>query len=136
MLRFKSAGEPENAGMASSSYGVTEWVVEYILSEPCGYTKIQNSPSIELRSEHDVTSNSERIIGFSIKVTGEYDAKEVLKKANQQAKRLADIITFKREKRVTSHLAGFRKKTGADASPDANFLLVTESASAIMDAIV
>jgi hypothetical protein len=36
--------------------------------------------------------------------------KEVLEKANQRAKRLTDIMTFKREKRVTYHLTGFMKK--------------------------
>jgi hypothetical protein len=100
--------------MASSSYGVTDWKVGYTLSEPCGYTKIQDSPSIELRTECDVKSRSERITGFAIKVKGEYDKEEVVRKANQQAKRLADIITFKREKRVTYHLTGLMEKIGTD----------------------
>jgi hypothetical protein len=98
--------------MSSSSPRVTDWIVGYTLSEPCGITTKENSPSIELRTICDVQSKSERIIGFDIKVNGESKEKEVLKKANQQAKRLADIITFKREKRVTYHLTGFSKKIG------------------------
>jgi hypothetical protein len=89
--------------MSSPSHKVTDWIVEYTLSEPCGYTRIQNSPSIELRTECDVRSKSERIIGFSIRVNSEYNKQEVKKKANQQAKRLTDIITFKREKRVDNN---------------------------------
>lgn len=102
--------------MASSSpHRATDWKVEYTLSEPCGITKLQDSPSIELRTECDVKSKSERIIGFSIKVNGEYDKDEALKKANHQAKRLVDIITFKREKRVTHYLAGLMEKIEDDS---------------------
>jgi hypothetical protein len=98
----------------SQSHKVTDWVVSYTLSEPCGYTKIKNSSSIELTTECDVRSRSERITGFRIKVNNEYDEQEVLKKADQQAKRLADIITFKSERRVTHNFAGLMKKIGTN----------------------
>jgi hypothetical protein len=57
----------------SSVYGLTDWIVGYTLSDPCGYTKIQDSPSIELKTEFDEKSKSDRITGFPIKVTGEYE---------------------------------------------------------------
>lgn len=63
----------------SSSYGVTDWIVGYSLSDPCEYTNIQNSCSIEFKTEFDEKSKSNRITGYSIKVTGEYE-EEVLKK--------------------------------------------------------
>jgi hypothetical protein len=94
----------------STSPRVTDWIVSYNLSEPCEYTDAKNSHSIELRTECHVQSKSERINGFDIKVNRESKKREVLKKADEQAKRLTDIITFKREKRVTCHLTGLNKK--------------------------
>ena len=68
----------------SSSYGVTDWIVGYTLSDPYEYTNIQNSCSIEFKTEFDEKSKSKsnHITGYSIKVTGEYE-EEVLK--NEQA---------------------------------------------------
>lgn len=89
---------------------VTDWMLSYDLSEPCECKDAKNSHSIELRTECHEQSKSERIMGFDIKIYNESKNKEVLKKANQQAKRLTDIITFKREKRVTCHFTGLNKK--------------------------
>lgn len=100
--------------MSSSSPRVTDWIVGYTLSEPCEYTTIQNSPSIKLITEFNEKSKSNHITGFSILITGEHNENEVKRKANQQAKRLADIITFKRQKRVTPNLTGLTKKIGTD----------------------
>jgi hypothetical protein len=100
--------------MSSPSHKVTDWIVEYTLSEPCGYTKIQNSPSIELRTECDVRSRSERIRGFRIKVNNESVEQVVVRKADQQAKRIADIISFRSERRVTHNFAGITEKIGTN----------------------
>jgi hypothetical protein len=71
-LRFKSANTLEIAGiMASSAYGATDWIAEYSLSEPCGFTNIQDSPSIQFKTEFDRKTKPNRIIGFSIIVIGE-----------------------------------------------------------------
>jgi len=101
--------------MASSAYGATDWIAEYTLSEPCGFTNIQNSPSIEFKTEFDRETKPNRITGFSVKVTGEQDEEEeVLRKANQQAKRLIDIMSFKAQKRVIYYWAGLMKKIGTN----------------------
>ena len=57
-------------------------------------------------------------MGFDIKIFNESKNREVLKKTNEQAKRLTDIITFKREKRVTCHFTELIKKL--EASPGRN----------------
>jgi hypothetical protein len=100
--------------MASSAYGATDWIAEYSLSEPCGFTNIQDSPSIQFKTEFDRKTKPNRIIGFSIIVIGEQNEEEVLRKANQQAKRLADIMSFKAQKRVIYYWAGLMKKIGTN----------------------
>jgi hypothetical protein len=97
--------------MASSSpHQATDWKVGYTLSEPCGYTIIKNSDFIQLETSFNEKANTHLITGFSILVPAEHDENEVIKKANQQAKRLADIITFKREKRVVCHRTGIMER--------------------------
>jgi len=56
------------------------------------------------------------ITGFAITVSNESDEAEVLNKARKKAKRLADIISFRREKRVTTFRTGLRKKI--ESNPD------------------
>lgn len=101
-------------GQMASSQWLTDWIVDYALSEPCGFTNIQDSPSIQFKTEFDRKTKPNRITGFSIKVTGEQDEEEVLKKADQQAKRLADIMSFKAQKRVIYYWAGLMKKIGTN----------------------
>ena len=98
----------------TSSLGATDWIVKYTLSEPCEFTNIQDSPSIEFKTEFNRKIKPNRITGFTITVIGEQDEEEVLRKANQQAKRLADIMSFKAEKRVIHYWAGLMKKIGTN----------------------
>jgi hypothetical protein len=102
--------------MASSSspHKATDWKIEYTLSEPCGYTTIKNSDSIQLETSFDEKSKTHLITGFSILITAEHDENEVIKKASQQAKRIADIITFKREKRVVCYRTGIMERIEDD----------------------
>jgi hypothetical protein len=88
----------------------TDWKVRYRLSEPCHIKKKQDSPTVELVTDYDEKSKCKRITEFIIRINRESKEKEVLKRANQQAKRLTDIITFKREKRVTYHRIGLMKR--------------------------
>jgi hypothetical protein len=101
--------------MASSSpHKATDWKVGYTLSEPCGYTIIKNSDSIQLETSFNEKSKTHLITGFSILIPTEHDENEVITKADQQAKRLADVITFKREKRVVSHRTGIMERIEDD----------------------
>ena len=105
--------------MASSSapYGVTEWRVGYNLSEPCGYTNIQDCPSIEFRTEFERRITPNRITGFTITVVGEYE-EEVLTRTNKQAKRLAHIMTVRSGNYVTPTLTGYCVRTDPERRPD------------------
>jgi hypothetical protein len=98
--------------MASSSTpsGVTDWRVGYTLSEPCAFSNIQNSPTIELNTEFDERAQSDRITGFTIRVNNESSREEVMKNANPQAKRLADIMTFRSGKRFRAIYQGVSRK--------------------------
>jgi hypothetical protein len=98
--------------MASSSSprpplppSITDWLSEYDLSKPCACTKkIQNSDSIILKIEYDEKYDGKRkfnrITGFYVLIIGEPNRDEAIKRANQQAKRLVDLLSFKRGKRV------------------------------------
>ncbi|HEX5975634.1 MAG TPA: hypothetical protein VFY68_00075 [Nitrososphaeraceae archaeon] len=50
-----------NNKMSSSSPRVTDWIVGYTLSEPCGITTKENSPSIELRTICDAATTTRTV---------------------------------------------------------------------------
>lgn len=84
-----------------------------MLSEPCDCVKITNSPSIEFISctvGDSKGTKAERITGFNIKFYGESDEQKIRSEADQQAKRLTDIIAFKSKMRVLYNYDGISKK--------------------------
>jgi hypothetical protein len=99
--------------MTSAPYGVTDWKVEYTLSEPCDCTEIKDSQSIEFKTKFDKKIKPNSITGFSIIVNGENED-EILEKANKQAERLAQIMTVKSRGYVTATLDGYIVKTGTN----------------------
>lgn len=59
-------------------------------------------------------TKAERITGFNIKFYGESDEQKIRREADQQAKRLADIISFKSKMRVLYNYDGNSKKIGTN----------------------
>ncbi len=100
-----------------SPYGLTDWRVSYNLSERCGVTRFQNSPSIALTTVRDEKSGSEYITGFTITTTGEFE-EEVKRRTNKLAKRLAHIISIKSGKYVTPILDGHSVRKDPERRPD------------------
>jgi hypothetical protein len=116
-----------SSSSSPSSGAPTDWMLTYILTEPCDCEKITNTPSIEFISrsvEGRKGTKAERITGFNIKFFGESDEQKIRREADQQAKRLADIIAFKSKKRVLYNYDGISKKIATN--PD-RWLLTKDS---------
>jgi hypothetical protein len=99
-----------SSSSSSPSQIITDWIVGYKLLEPCGYSNIKNSPTIKLITEVDEHTQAKQITDFLIRVDNESSAEEAIRKANPQAKRLVDIMTFRYEKSIRYYYNGINKK--------------------------
>jgi hypothetical protein len=82
-----------------------DWIFEFGLTERCPYTSIENSSSIELKTEIDEDKKIRYVTGFSIFI--QYSSEEMAKnKVERQAKVLTDIISVKRERYVSYYMIG------------------------------
>jgi hypothetical protein len=88
------------------------WIFEFGLTERCPYTSIENSSSIELKTEIDEDKKIRYVTGFSIFIQD--SSEEMAKnKVERQAKVLTDIISVKRERYVSYYMIG-RSMIGPD----------------------
>lgn len=96
----------ERSNNSVSIQGRFDWIFTFGLTERCPYMSIENSSSIELKTEMDEDKNTRYVTGFSmsIKDSSEEEAKN---KAERQAKVLTDIISVKRERYVSYYGIGY-----------------------------
>ena len=89
-----------------TAQGRFDWIFEFGLTERCPYLSIENSNSIQLKSEIDEHKNTRCITGFSISIKDSTE-EESKDKVDRQAKVLTDIISVKRERYVSYYGIGY-----------------------------
>jgi hypothetical protein len=88
--------------MTGEKYG---WIFEFGLTERCPYKSIENSSSIQLKTQMDDVNKTKYITGFTISIRDSTED-EAEYEVDRQAKVLADIISVKRERYVSYYKLG------------------------------
>ena len=83
-----------------------DWIFSFGLTERCPYSCIENSNSIELKTEVDKDKNTKYITGFSISIKDSTED-EAKNQAERQAKVLTDVVSVKRERYVSYYGIGY-----------------------------
>jgi hypothetical protein len=89
-----------------SIQGRFDWIFTFGLTERCPYMSIENSSSIELKTEMDEDKTTRYVTGFSMSIN-DSSKEEAKNKAERQAKVLTDIISIKRERYVSYYGIGY-----------------------------
>jgi hypothetical protein len=82
-----------------------DWIFELGLTERCPYKSIENSSSIQLKTQIDDVKKTKYITGFTISIRNSTEV-EAEYEVDRQAKVLADIISVKRERYVSYYKLG------------------------------
>jgi hypothetical protein len=82
-----------------------DWIFEFGLTERCPYKSIENSGSIQLKTQTDDIKKTKYITGFAISIRDSAEV-EAEYEVDRQAKVLADIISVKRERYVSYYKLG------------------------------